>query len=231
MNVLAFDTCFDGCSVCVAEQREGVFVERAALLERFVTGHAERLIPMIGEVMETAGLGFAELDRIAVTVGPGTFTGTRIGIAAARALALVSGVPTVGVSSLAVMAEAAQRELGAELLAVAVDARRNEVYAQLFGAGGGLDARTQPQVLPFAEAAKLGGGGPIVCVGSGAAAVAAAASLAGRHIVASLPELLPNASALARMAACLEASDAPLVPLYLRPPDAKPQDGKAVARA
>src|SRR5688572_6077654 len=87
MIILAFDTCFDGCSVCVAELREGIVVARSAKMERFETGHAERLIPMIGEAMEEARLRFDELQRIAVTVGPGTFTGTRIGIAAARSLA------------------------------------------------------------------------------------------------------------------------------------------------
>ena len=166
-----------------------------------------------------------------MTVGPGTFTGTRIGVAAARALALVSNAKTVGVSSLAVMAEVARREIATEALAVVVDARRGEVYAQVFGAEGALDARSTPQLLSIEEAAQLGGSGSIVFVGSGAAAVAAAATRAGRNATARLPDLLPNAIALAHIAASHEASDAPLIPFYLRPPDAKPQDGKAIARA
>ncbi|MDP1908125.1 MAG: tRNA (adenosine(37)-N6)-threonylcarbamoyltransferase complex dimerization subunit type 1 TsaB, partial [Hyphomicrobium sp.] len=84
MNILAFDTCFDGCSVCVAERRGDTVVPLGFLMERFETGHAERLIPMIGEAMQQARLSFDHLGRIAVTVGPGTFTGTRIGVAAAR---------------------------------------------------------------------------------------------------------------------------------------------------
>jgi tRNA threonylcarbamoyl adenosine modification protein YeaZ len=200
-------------------------------MEQFETGHAERLMPMIGEAMERARLGFDAIDRIAVTVGHGTFTGTRIGVAAARGLALASRAETVGVSSLAVMAEVAARELKVEALAVAVDARRGEVYAQLFGAGGGLDAKSPPQLLSIDEAAQLGGRDPIVIVGSGAASVAAAATLHGRDAVALLPDLLPDAVALAHLAAALETSDVPLVPFYLRPPDAKPQAGKAVARA
>jgi tRNA threonylcarbamoyladenosine biosynthesis protein TsaB len=231
MNILAFDTCFDGCSVCVAARRADAVVELDATMERFETGHAERLIPMIRETMERARLGFDQLDRIAVTVGPGTFTGTRIGVAAARALALASNAKTVGVSSLAVMAEVAGREMHAEVLAVVVDARRGEVYAQAFGAGGGLDARSAPQLLSIEEAAQLGGSGSIVFVGSGAAAVAQVATRAGRNATARLPDLLPDAIALAHIAASLAASDAPLVPFYLRPPDAKPQDGKAIARA
>ena len=132
MKILAFDTCFDACSVCVAELRDGL-VSLSSRMERFETGHAERLIPMIGEAMDEAGLPFEKLDRIAVTIGPGTFTGTRIGIAAARSLALATNAQTVGVSSLAVMADVARREVTAETLAVVTDARRGEVYAQLFG--------------------------------------------------------------------------------------------------
>ncbi len=140
MNILAFDTCFDACSACVARTGDGVVEVLASALERFETGHAERLVPMIDEVMARAGVAFADIDRLAVTVGPGTFTGTRIGIAAARGLALATGIPVVGASSLAVMAEVAARELGprkaGEDLLVAVDARRGEVYVQLFGANG-----------------------------------------------------------------------------------------------
>ena len=229
MNILAFDTCFDGCSVCVAERRGDAVVPLSFLMERFETGHAERLIPMIGEAMQQARLNFDHLGRIAVTVGPGTFTGTRIGVAATRALVLATGAQTVGVSSLAVMAEVARREVTAPALAVVVVARRGEVYAQLFGAGGGLDAKSPPQLLSIEDAAQIGDGA-MVFVGSGSAAVAAAAR-DRRDAVARLPELLPDAKALAHLGGALEASDAPLVPLYLRPPDAKPQDSKAVARA
>jgi tRNA threonylcarbamoyladenosine biosynthesis protein TsaB len=231
MNILAFDTCFDGCSVCVAERAGDTVVELSAMMERFETGHAERLIPMIGEAMAKAGFDFDHLDRIGVTTGPGTFTGTRIGVAAARALAMACGAKTVGVSSLAVMAEVAKRDITVEQQAVVVDARRGEVYAQLFGPGGGLDARSPPHLLSIEEATRLGGNAPIVFVGSGAAAVAAASSEQGRDAVAHLPDLLPDAAALAHIAVAMRVTDDPLIPFYLRPPDAKPQVGKAIARA
>ena len=127
------------------------------------------------------------------------------------------------------MAQVARREVTAPALAVVVDARRGEVYAQLFGAGGGLDAKSPPQLLSIEDAAQIGDGA-IVFVGSGSAAVPAAAR-DRRDAVARLTDLLPDAKALAHIGGALEASDAPLVPLYLRPPDAKPQDSKAVARA
>lgn len=231
MHMLAFDTCFDACSVAVAEHRHGAVVVLSARFERFETGHAERLIPMIGEAMEEAGLSFDSITRIAVTVGPGTFTGTRIGIAAARALALATGADAVGVSSLAVMAEVARREIRNETLAVVVDARRGEVYAQTFEPGEVSNAASQPQLLSLADAAHLGGDRRITFVGSAAEAVAALATADDRNTQAALPELLPDAAALAHIAATLPASTGPLVPFYLRPPDAKPQDGKAVARA
>jgi len=232
MNILAFDTCFDACSVCVAQTRAEQAVEFSGALERFETGHAERLIPMVEEVMSRAGLTFSHIDRLAVTVGPGTFTGTRIGVAAARALALSSGKEVVGASSLAVMAEAALRELlpppGTDL-AVAVDARRGQAYVQLFGASV-LEPKSPPQLLAIEDAGRIGHG-PLIVVGSAAEAVAAAAAADGRGATARLPDLQPDAAALARMAIGLPASQAPLVPFYLRAPDAKPQDGKSIARA
>ena len=130
MNVLAFDTCLGAVSAAVrcAERRGDGCCARAYELR--TAGHAERLMPMIAEVMAGAGLAFAELDRIAVTLGPGSFTGVRVGVAAARGLALATGRPVVAATSLAVMAHraaemlAATGESAARRLVVAVDARR-----------------------------------------------------------------------------------------------------------
>lgn len=233
MHILAFDTCLDACSVAVARCDEAGCVELASALERFETGHAERLVPMIDEAMQAAGLDFSAIDRLAVTHGPGTFTGTRIGIAAARALALATGAEIVAASSLAVMAEAAaELSLPARepALMVAVDARRGEVYAQAFDASG-REAQAPPQLLSAAAAARLGAPASLLVVGSAAEAVAEAAAEAGRPARAALPDLLPTASALAGMAPTLTPLTEPLRPLYLRPPDAKPQTGKTIARA
>ncbi|MEE8309443.1 MAG: tRNA (adenosine(37)-N6)-threonylcarbamoyltransferase complex dimerization subunit type 1 TsaB, partial [Hyphomicrobium sp.] len=113
MNILAFDTCFDACSVCVARpDGDGGITELASVSERFATGHAEKLIPFVDDSMRRAGVAFADIDRIAVTIGPGTFTGTRIGIAAARGLALATQIEIVSTTSLAVMAEVAAGALG-----------------------------------------------------------------------------------------------------------------------
>lgn len=233
MNILAFDTCFNACSVAVGRDLGSGQERLEQYFEPRETGHAESLMPMIDRALSEAGLGFRDLDRIAVTHGPGMFTGMRIGIAAARALRLATGVPIVTASSLAVMAEDAADDIGAErlaeaTLAIAVDARRGQVYVQMFGRGG-LDAVTEPMLATHAAAAALGEG-PLIVAGSGAELVAAAAREAGRDAEALLPRLEPDACALIYMARVLPlVTDAP-APLYLRPADAKPQAGAAIAR-
>jgi tRNA threonylcarbamoyladenosine biosynthesis protein TsaB len=231
MNVLAFDTCLGGVSVAVRWQSaRGEWLSR----DRFEArqgGHAERLMPLIAETMQEAGLGFSDLERIAVTVGPGTFTGVRGGVAAARGLALASGLPVVGATSLAVMAHRADELLGSGdqgLLAVAVDARRGMVYIQLFA--DAPDPTSQPLLLAPDAVAALVGVEPVTVVGSGAAAVAAAIVAAGGKAEARLPDLQPHAHSLAQLAAALTPVS-PLRPLYLRPPDVKPQSDKSLSRA
>ena len=108
MNLLAIDTALEACSVGVAvDGGSPVFVS-----ETIGRGHAERLFGMISAAMEQAGIGYAALDRIAVTIGPGSFTGIRVGIAAARGLALVTGCPVAGIGTLAVLAESARAAAG-----------------------------------------------------------------------------------------------------------------------
>jgi tRNA threonylcarbamoyladenosine biosynthesis protein TsaB len=223
MNVLAFDTCLGAVSVAVRwrDARGQVLLREA--YEECSAGHAERLFPMMAEVMDGAGLPFAAIGRIAVTLGPGTFTGVRVGISAARALALALGKPVVGVTSLAAMALRAEELLGERLggrqLAVAVDARRGSLYVQSLAAGG-RETGDALLLTPEEAALRIGRDGAVV-VGSGASAVAAAARRRGGEAEALLPDLQPHARTLAEMAPGL-APIAPVKPLYLRPPDAKP---------
>jgi tRNA threonylcarbamoyladenosine biosynthesis protein TsaB len=231
MNVLAFDTCLGGVSVAVRWQSApGEWLLRDHFEAR-EGGHAERLMPMIAETMQEAGFGFSDLERIAVTVGPGTFTGVRGGVAAARGLALASGLPVVGATSLAVMAHGADQLLGSRdqgLLAVAVDARRGMVYIQLFA--DAPDPTSQPLLLAPDAVAALVGVEPVTVVGSGATAVAAAIVAAGGKAEARLLDLQPHARSLAQLAAALTPVS-PLRPLYLRLPDVKPQSDKSLSRA
>ncbi len=228
MHVLAFDTTMATCSVAVCTPDREVHLHEAMAHGR---GHAERLMPMIQQAMADAGLGFAELDRIAVTRGPGSFTGVRIGIAAARGLALATGLPVIAVSTLQALAWSAPAmgvDLDAESVAVALDARRGEVYFQLFSPlSDALSPLTPPAALSPEAAAQALPPTTTQVLGSGAELVIAASGKAG-ELTAALLDTPPHMPTLARQAAHLATSDAPVRPLYLRAPDAKPQDGKSL---
>jgi tRNA threonylcarbamoyladenosine biosynthesis protein TsaB len=229
MNILALDTSMGACSAAVLRAdggARGLFAREATMAR----GHAEALMPMVVEVMEEAGVAFANLDLIAATVGPGSFTGVRIAIAAARGLALATGAKLYGTDSLTVMAKAALMTgaLGPEPFAVAVDARRGMLYLALYGdAGQRLEG---PLLIAPEEAVALLPGDLDLAVGSGAALLAEAGARAGRPLEAKLPELQPSAAALAEIA--LEAGETVpvLSPLYLRPPDARPQASMVATR-
>jgi tRNA threonylcarbamoyladenosine biosynthesis protein TsaB len=227
MNVLAFDCCFGAVSVAVRQEKEhGRWLLHEAYESR-AGGHAERLFPMIAEVLEEAHLEFSEIDRIAVTLGPGTFTGVRVGVATARAFALAAAKPVVGTTSLAVMAHRSLQLLDEEYrsapLAVAVDARRGMLYVQHFRIGGA--AAASARLLSPAEGARMlgaAGKGPIHIVGSGGAAVVEALRGTGREATAHLPDLQPHAGSLAFLASELDPLEH-VAPIYLRQPDVKPQ--------
>jgi tRNA threonylcarbamoyladenosine biosynthesis protein TsaB len=228
MNILALDTSMGACSAAVLRDDGAArhLVVREALMAR---GHAEALMPMIAEVMAEAGLDFAALGLIAATVGPGSFTGVRIAIAAARGLALVTPAKLYGTDSLTVMARLTLSTgvVRQEPLAVAVDARRGMLYLGLYNEEGRkLDG---PLLLAPDDAATLLPSNLNSVVGSGAVLLAEARARRGRILKAELPELQPSAAALAEIA--LESGETvPMLrPLYLRPPDARPQ-AQAVAR-
>jgi tRNA threonylcarbamoyladenosine biosynthesis protein TsaB len=222
MRMLAIDTALENCSV-------GVVCPGSApvlMTETIGRGHAERLFGMIEAAMADAGLAFSDLDRIAVTIGPGSFTGLRVGIAAARGLAMVSGCPVVGVGTLAAIAERAREIAGPVPVLAVLDAKRGEVYAQLFGENG--EPATAPAADSPASFAALATPATMLA-GSGAALVAhdAAADAVGRIVhCASAPDI----GALVRLGLAAPAPSGPPRPLYLRPPDAKPQTAAAVPR-
>jgi tRNA threonylcarbamoyl adenosine modification protein YeaZ len=218
MNILALDTSMGACSAAVLRTNGAertLFVRQEAMAR----GHAEALMPMVAETMAEAALPFAELDVIAATTGPGSFTGVRIAIAAARGLALVTGARLFGTDSLTVMAKAAEHL--AEPFAVAVDARRGMLYFGLYDG----DARQLegPLLLSPGDAAQRLPATLRRAVGSGAASLAEAAAGRGLRVAASFAELQPSAAALAQIAYESGETSPTLKPLYLRPPDAKPQ--------
>jgi tRNA threonylcarbamoyl adenosine modification protein YeaZ len=221
MNLLAIDTAADACSVGVVA--DGAWILRSEALKR---GHAERLMGMIAEAMAAASLGFSALHRIAVTVGPGSFTGLRVGIAAARGLALVNSTPLVGVTTLAVHAETARAKLGHMPVLAVIAAGRGEVYGQIFTAAGepvGEPAVGSPQAIAALHDER------VAIAGSGADLVVAALPM-DRHPVVSHRDAFPDIAALCRLGIAAGPQKEPPRPLYIRPPDARPQAGAGVAR-
>lgn len=224
MTVLAFDTCFGAVSVAVG----AVVVHEA--YEEMAVGQAERLMPMIDEVMRAAGADFTQVSRIAVTRGPGSFTGVRVGVAAARALALATGAPLVATTSLAVIAASADdalKDRGDRVLAVAMDARRGGLYMQVFGTHARDELTSAAEVTPEAGAALLAGRRAIA-VGSGAEALARAAG--DGQVEVRMPGLQPRAAALLKLAVELPTAEN-VTPLYIRQPDAKPPAPGSVLRS
>lgn len=231
MNVLAFDTCFPALSVAVGREIGTLAARVLNATEPMTTGHAERLMPLIGELLGEAGLAITGIDRIAVTIGPGSFTGTRIGIAAARALKLARDLPIVTFTSLeAIALSPSLAPETNEDIVVAMDAHRGEVYAQIFDATTRA-ATAPPRIVAMTDLASLSRGQPLLAVGTAAEAVAAAVSGAGGKAHAKSGMIFPDMGAVALSAAARAPATGAVEPLYLRPPDAKPQDGKSLTRA
>ena len=210
MKLIAIDTCLDACQVAVV--RPGVSaVVRAEAMAR---GHQERLATLAAEAMVAAGLAFAELERVAVTVGPGSFTGLRVGLAFAKGLALALDIPCVGIGVLEALAASVDHR---GFVAACVDAKRGQVYLQAFSDGRAIMApdALDPD-LAAARLAELWPGPPGVLVGSGARELAPVLPGVGVIDLAA-----PSAEAVARLGLAAREPIPPPRPLYLRAPDAK----------
>jgi len=230
--VLALDTCLGSLSVALRHRDAAGAWTVTASSNQHDGRHAELLMPMIAVVLGSAGLGFSSVERVAVTLGPGTFTGVRTGIAAARAFRLAAGVEVVGTTSLAALAHRVYTTAPpghGERVLVAADARRGMVYAQLFGASA-TDPLGPPVEAPPLDAVAMTGSRSALVVGSGAAAVLAAAAQVGAPASPGPTMTDPSARDLLDLAGRL-APVADIRPVYIRAPDAKPQAGTSLARA
>jgi tRNA threonylcarbamoyladenosine biosynthesis protein TsaB len=226
MRVLAIDTALEACSAAVLDTERGAICGHESL--PMVRGHAEALLPMIARVMDSAGLEFAELDRVAVTTGPGSFTGLRVGIAAARGIALAAGKPAIGLSTLAAYAAPLVAADDTLPVVVAIDARHDHVYLQVFGPGG--RTTVAPRVASLREALRTAATGAPRLIGTAAEMLAVAwpAGQSPPHSVDA--RRAPDIDWVARLGAAALAAGAPPKPLYLRAPDAQPQSAAQLAR-
>src|SRR5581483_12051710 len=218
MLILAIDTALDACAAAVLNTETGKAIAvESQLMKR---GHAEALMPLIGRVMSDAGTGFADLERIAVTTGPGSFTGLRVGLSAARGIALAADKPVVGVTTLGAYAAPAVSRNAEHPIICAIDARHDHVYLQVVSGDG--SALVPPQVASITDALGAWRFGAAHLVGN------AAKMLAVRwptHAVApfrvdTLPA--PEIAWVGWLGAAANPTTAPARPLYLRAPDAKP---------
>ena len=209
VTILAIDTALGACSAAIIDG-DRVLAHRLIAMAR---GHAEALAPMVDEAMKDAGVPFARLERLAVTTGPGTFTGQRVGLAFMRGLRLALERPLIGVTTLSVMARQAMAETGCSTGVALHDARRDEVYLEVVG-----EQEIRPCVLLFDEAVALVSkiSRPIVLAGT-----AAQRAHPDLHDAELSNVVQPDALWVARQAQTMRPPETTPKPLYLRAPDAK----------
>jgi tRNA threonylcarbamoyladenosine biosynthesis protein TsaB len=219
MLILAIDTALDACAAAVLDTEAGRLIARESLPMK--RGHAEALMPLIARVMDDCAVGFAALDRIAVTTGPGSFTGLRVGLSAARGIALAAGKPVVGLTTLTAYAAAAVSETGQHPIISAIDARHGHVYFQVVGGNG--SSLIRPRVAPIEEALEAARFGAPILVGNAAGILGARWPSDAPQPVQVDPQPAPDIAWVAWLGAAVAPDTAPARPYYLRAPDAKPQ--------
>jgi tRNA threonylcarbamoyladenosine biosynthesis protein TsaB len=227
MKILAIDTALQACSACVYD--DGAGAPEASETMPMQRGHAEALLPLIDRIMAQVEGGFAALGRVGVTVGPGSFTGLRVGVAAARAIGIACNVPVVGVSTLAALAAPLILAEKPGLVAAAINAGHGNVYFAAFGSDG--RAIVAPRVATVREAVRLLGAGPIRMAGSGAPMLAIEAWSAHLAVEVVGDIAAPDIAFVARLGLLADPATAPPRPLYLKPPDIKPPEAVHVPLA
>ncbi len=227
MRILAIDTALGACSAVLFDT-----VTNQPLAIQSVDmnrGHAEALIPLVERVMKAADVKFDAIDRIATTIGPGSFTGLRVGIAAARGFALACQKPAVGISTLDALSAPYASENETVPVVSAIDARHGNIYLHMVGAGGRM--LVAPRIAGLQEAIRAVALGLVRIVGSGATILANHWPF--QEVPAPLlvdPRPAPDVIWVARLGAAADPERATPRPLYLRPPDARPQDAHRLPR-
>ncbi|KQZ93993.1 tRNA threonylcarbamoyladenosine biosynthesis protein TsaB [Mesorhizobium sp. Root157] len=223
MIVLAIDCAASLCAACVYDTAAGKELGRNVL--DLGKGHAEHLMAVIAGALEQAGKAYADLGAIAVSVGPGSFTGVRVGVSAARGLALALKIPAVGVTTLEALAAAAAAEFPHRAVLAVLDAGRGEIHAALYDEA--MQLRFGPAVTTLEGATDMAAKSQPVLAGTAAALVADAA---GRSFDVGPAGATADIPVYARLAAAKGVGAKP-APVYLRGADAKPQAGFVLPRA
>lgn len=225
MRVLAIDTALAACAAAVLDTDHGIVASETLPMVR---GHAESLIPLIARVMKQSEMTFRDLGRIAVTTGPGSFTGVRVGLAAARGFGVATGVPVVGVSTLSVYAAPYLAGNGKSPVVAAIDARHEHVFLQVFGPGG--QTIVSPRLAHLSEAIAAASSAPACLVGSAARAVADGLAKNAAPPRAVDPREAPDILWVAQIGAVTPQAQSLPHPQYLRAPDAQPQNAAHLPR-
>ncbi|ESY51991.1 MULTISPECIES: tRNA (adenosine(37)-N6)-threonylcarbamoyltransferase complex dimerization subunit type 1 TsaB [unclassified Mesorhizobium] len=222
MKLLAIDCAANLCAACVYDASGGRELGRSVL--DLGKGHAEHLMAVIDEALKADGTDYAGLGAVAVSIGPGSFTGLRVGVSAARGLALALKIPAIGVTTLEALAAEARAAFPGRPVLAALDAGREEIHAALSDAEAIL--RYGPAVTTLAQAAGMAADNRPVLAGTAAVQIAAAA---GRDFDIGPTAATADIAVYARLAAAKGEGDKPK-PLYLRGADAKAQAGFILLR-
>lgn len=225
MNLLAIDCSASLCAACVFDAGAGE--ERGRAVEDIGKGHAERLMAVIEEAMAMAGAAYPDIGAVAVSVGPGSFTGIRVAISAARGFSLALSIPAVGISTLEAIAEESRAKLGEQPVLVALASGPDRMQCAAYDAAGRLSH--EPALLQTQEAAALARDTNAALAGTGAARLAAL--LTDRAPPIGSEAATADIAVYARLALRHGFDGGRPKPLYLREPDAKPQAGFILERA
>jgi tRNA threonylcarbamoyladenosine biosynthesis protein TsaB len=227
MLILALDTALDACSAAVLDTTTSktIAIESQAMKR----GHAEALMPLIARVMAASGVAFTALDRIAVTTGPGSFTGLRVGLSAARGIALAADKPVVGLTTLTAYAAPFVAENGEYPIVSAIDARHDHVYFQVVSGNG--NPLIKPKVASIEEAVDASHLLSPHLVGNAAKILADRWPAQAPPPFRIDPQPAPDITWVAWVGAAVSPETAPAKPYYLRAPDAKPPKDQLPASA
>ena len=226
MILLALDASANLCSAALYDCGQRKILSSKS--ENIGRGHAERLMSLLAEVLENANLEYKDVGRIATTVGPGSFTGIRVGLATARGLALGLNIPVIGINALEAIAFQHNRDKNHAKtpIIVTLDAKRGEIFTQIFSSTS--EPLTTPQAVALDQIRDFIPDQPIRIAGSGYQTIINAIGAQSYEFLSD--QTAANINDIAKLANQMPVSSNKPSPLYLRSADAKPQNNFAVKR-